>query len=150
MSVFRDGVLVRAAYVKNTEMKKRGPEAWQPMAKAVYKWLADFMADGERVDVLVLEVPQVYSAGQQKGDTDDLIQLAGVDGCIVGYVGPDAVKAYLPREWGGQTPKHIKNARVMKELTEEEKRAIEACAPSLLHNVQDAIGIGLYYLKRMP
>lgn len=143
VAVFHDGVLKRAAYVRNPEKKARGPEAWQTMAKAVHDWL-----DLEPVDVLVLEVPQVYRAGQQKGDPDDLLQLAGVDGCVVGLVGADTVRAYLPREWKGQVPKEIHNARVMKELTEEERLSIEPCAPSLLHNVIDGIGIGLYFLGR--
>ena len=150
VAIFWDGVLVRAAYVKNPEKKARGPEAWKAMAQAVYEWMSDTNKPGwtKRPHVLVLEVPQVYRAGQQKGDPDDLIQLAGVDGCVVGLIGPDVVRAYLPREWKGQVPKEIHNARVMRELTEEEKAAIEPCAPSLLHNVIDGIGIGLYFLKR--
>lgn len=144
VSVFSDGTLTRAGYVKNTEMKKRGPEAWRSMAREVSYWLG--VID---IEILVVEVPQVYSAGQQKGDPDDLIQLAGVDGCIVGHIMPFFVKSYLPREWKGQCPKPIHNSRVMSKLTPEERKAIEECAPNLMHNVIDGIGIGLYYLGRM-
>lgn len=144
VGVFEDGKLVRAAYVKSPERIERGPPAWRAMAHAVSGWVGT-----DSIDTLVLEVPQVYRAGQQKGDPDDILQLAGVDGAVVGMIWSSSVKWYLPREWKGQVEKSIMVRRIEKLLTPEEVSVIEACPASLRHNIIDGIGLGLFYLKRM-
>lgn len=98
-------------------------------------------------DTLVIEFPQVYATRYQKGNQDDILQLAGVVGALVHSIEAAVTILYRPREWKGQVPKDIHNARVLASLSPPEKAAIAECAPSLLNNVVDAIGIGRYFLS---
>lgn len=99
---------------------------------------------------VVSEYPQSYIASQQKGDQNDLVELAGVVGATCAELG-GTVTGVLPREWKGQTPKDIHNARVLKRLTPEELKIVQTCSvsESLLHNTIDAVGIGLFHLGRL-
>lgn len=98
---------------------------------------------------LAIEVPQVYP-GARKEDPNDLIDLAISAGVVIGSNLWQDVTLYRPREWKGQTPKQIDNARTLKVLTPEERSVYDGCdiAQGLRHNVLDAIGIGLRHLKR--
>ena len=142
VALFEDDCLVRCAYVKNTQREARGPKAWRAMGEAVLKWL-----DLSQVDLLVLEVPQVYVRG--KGDPADLIELAGVDGAIAALVDGRKTEGYLPKEWKGSVPKDVYQARFEKTLTASEKVMIQqSSAPSLRHNVTDAVAIGKWWIKK--
>lgn len=101
-----------------------------------------------RADELVLEVPQVYHQRFQKGDQSDLIEVAGVAGALSSVLAADRHYGYLPRQWKGQVPKEIHNARVLSKLSGSETANIQPCAASLRHNVLDGIGLGLFHLKR--
>lgn len=95
----------------------------------------------------IVEIPQVYTQDKLKGDPNDLIQLALVAGGLGTLVG--GIKTYLPRQWKGQTPKKTSNARTQEKLSREEMSRVELPrAKSLHHNVWDAIGIGLYHVRR--
>lgn len=142
---FAGDALVKAALVLNTEKEKRGPEAWRSMAACVGRALL------YTADTLVLEIPQVYRLRFSGGDPADLLELAGVDGAVVGVMYERAGKlvGYLPRQWKGQTPKPVHNQRVMAALSTEERETVEPCAKHLVHNVVDAIGLGLFHLGRI-
>lgn len=103
--------------------------------------------------VLLVEFPQYYHENQEE-DPNDLLQVArcvgqweewaaAIDppGCLV-------VRVH-PREWKGQTPKKIHNARVLERLIPNELATIPKLPESKLHNVLDAIGLGLWALDRM-
>lgn len=138
---WHDGELVHATLVANPN-KGRGPSAWRDAASAVISELgSDVYTEA------ALEVPQVYRQGLQKGDPSDLIELAGVDGALTAFLSAQ-VTGYLPARWKGQVPKDIHHARILKKLTDSEKSAIICPQKSLLHNVYDAIGIGLFHLGR--
>jgi len=100
---------------------------------------------------VVIEVPQVYQQRLQKGDPNDLIDVAVIAGIAAGvaaqFVEPQPVR---PHAWKGNRPKAIDNAYTLSLLSEEEKLVLDGCgAPkSKLHNVIDAIGIGLWKLGR--
>jgi hypothetical protein len=139
---FQDDVLVRCAYVKNSEKTARGPKAWRKMGEAVLQWL-----DLPQVDVLVVEVPQVYVRG--KGDPADLIELAGVDGAIAALVDGKKTEGYWPKEWKGSVPKDVYQKRFDKTLTPEERVMLkESATASLRHNVIDAVAIGKWWIKK--
>jgi hypothetical protein len=95
----------------------------------------------------VIEFPQFYSRrALGKGDPNDLLNLAAVVGAITThYLYPVIVR---PREWKGQAPKDVTEARVRKELSKVEMARVDLPAKSLRHNVFDAIGIGLWFLKK--
>lgn len=124
----------------------RGPDVWCRMADAVTAWTCL----GPNT-VLVIERPQVYRAGVSKGDPDDLLELTGVVGAIardVHRIGGEVV-AYKPREWKGQVPKDVHNTRTMARLTVPERAIVTEAAPrSLVHNVIDAVGLGLFELAK--
>jgi hypothetical protein len=109
---------------------------------------ADLKDDGNLdLQQLVIECPQVYATKYQKGDQADIIQLACSVGAICARVPARFKTAYQPREWKGQTPKKIHNVRTLCLLSAEEKATIEPVVESLMHNIYDAIGLGLYQLK---
>ena len=101
---------------------------------------------------LVVEVPQVYAGPRAKGDPNDLIQVAVCAGWVIGqYTGAD-LRAVKPSEWKGQEPKDITEKRVLESLSSFENSVLEAerakVKKSVAHNMVDAVGIGLWALRR--
>lgn len=106
---------------------------------------------GVDYDQLVIEWPQIYPHARGKGqDPNDLLCVAGVVGAILGETWRDAeyIKLVHPADWKGQVPKKIHNARVLQRLSAEERTRLPDLPASKLHNAIDAIGLGLWYLKR--
>lgn len=120
-----------------------------------------------QVTRVAVEWPQNYTAGQQKGDQNDLLPLAAVSACVA-LLFPEAdVTAYVPREWKDTMRDYVCAGRVVNELTEVERqrfeqldeliRAIALCRSSdtplknkstKSHNTADSVGIGLKALGR--
>lgn len=151
VSVWHDGRLKWAGLVRGADTG-RGAPAWREMANSVgYQMRAvlSWVNTGWHLDKVAVELMQSYDAKHQAGDQNDLIELAGVAGAVVGLFADASAVSYTPREHKGQVPKEVHNARVQKKLTPEERAAVEECAPSLMHNVWDAVGIGLFQLGRL-
>ena len=150
VSVFSADSLVRAAYVKSPNQADRGPYAWRDMAEAIRLWLSMQEYEYGAPNALVMELQQVYATRFQKGNQDDLLQLAGVNGAIsYAFRGIPEVFSYLPRVWKGTVKKEVMTARIESKLSPEELAGIEPCAVSLRHNVIDAVGLGLYKFGRL-
>ena len=140
VAVFEDGSLTDVSLVRGLK-SGRGPGAWRALAKAVEPIL-------KTADLLVIERPQIYQGRRQKGDPDDLMELMGVLGAIVGLSSIIDVVTYLPRAWKGQVSKDVHQARLYAALSPEDKHLVDAVKPdSLKHNSIDAVGIGYYYLR---
>ena len=151
VAVFENKVLVACAYVRSPNKKDRGARAWKDMGWAAHTWYHKTM-DGWSPDAVAHEQMQVYRASLQKGDPNDLLELAGVCGWVAALVGTDCkVTPYLPRQWKGQIPKDVHAKRILGRLNPNEAQVLKAekIPKSLEHNVIDAIGIGLYHLKRV-
>lgn len=170
VAVFVDGLLVGAHLARNPEKKVRGAPAWDAMSLAVQNELWDHypifrggFGHGNEPGVLVLEQPQVYG-GPRGEDPNDLIELAGVDGAILGRLEPRKAVSYLPRQWKGQVDKVIMCRRILKSTRVSDSELAAAgltrCGSeigvrhhsipdSLIHNTIDSIGIGLYFLQRL-
>lgn len=124
------------------------------MGQRVCEWSRLNAMTGE-VDRLAIELPQVYERGHQterkRGtDPNDLIQLAAVVGTLCHVFESAAAQiVYLPAEWKGQVPKEIMHERARKRLSAEEMTRLPILAKSTLHNVLDAVSIGLVVLERM-
>jgi hypothetical protein len=153
VAIFKDSVLWKTLLPRSPDMHTRGPGAWKLMAEQFDEAIKEAI-QGETFDEsdffhFVSEVPQVYLARKIAVDPDDLIQLAGVVGACLASVPGDAV-GYYPREWKKQMPKDIHHRRIRKRLAAGELAILEAthCPPSLIHNVIDAVGIGLFHLAR--
>ena len=97
--------------------------------------------------IVVIEKPQVYQ--DMKVDPDDLVNLAIVVGRVIG---PEKrnVTIYKPSQWKGQLDKKITTARTLASLSKEEisRIVLPRAVKTLGHNVYDAIGIGLAYLRK--
>jgi len=106
-------------------------------------------------DLLVIEIPQIYSVRQWKGDPNDLIDLAVQAGQIIGTFSSTAnIKKIRPHNWKGNLPKEICNTRSLSKLSSIEsmvvqnaqiisKKGSRKMIKTLAHNMLDAIGIGL-------
>ena len=140
VSVFDDGVLMRAQYMTNPEKTGDGMEAILAMALMCY----------HEAEEVVVEFPHVYAGSKSKGDPHDLLVLAAIDGAIGAYASRDGAKVrrIFPSEWKGQLDKDACWRRVEGRLTEPEKRAISWPCESLRHNVADSVGIGLFAVGR--
>lgn len=147
---FASGRLARAAYIPNTSKKERGPVAHAHMAQEAVAWIAHYYAGG---GFFVVEFPQVYAAEKQKGDPNDLLEVAGVASAVTAGVllkWPNTkLKSVLPREWKGSVRKDVMTARIEKQLAESERAAIVRVSEELDHNTLDGVGIGLAELGRL-
>lgn len=149
--------LIRAAYVRGSKDAERA-QSWLDMASAVNQWVtvaqAEFMKR-QRLPPdlhLAIELPRVYQGAKQKGDPNDLIDLAAVVGAIVMLLDDrgGSAKVYYPYEWKGQVPKQIHHDRARGRLNVTETATVELpSAKSLQHNVWDAVALGLTHLNRM-
>lgn len=93
----------------------------------------------------IVEIPQVYRNRPVR--TADLIDLAAAAGRVAAN---HEAQYRRPAQWKGQLRKDIQHARMRKVLDAGELAIVDAitCAPSLRHNVYDAICIGLSHLGR--
>lgn len=105
----------------------------------------------EYVELAIIEIPKVYDRRRWKGDPNDLINVALSSGAA-GMMLRNAkeLKHVHPQAWKGQRPKDIDNTYTVSLLDEEELAVLRRvdCPESLIHNVIDAIGIGLWGAKR--
>lgn len=98
---------------------------------------------GNRIHKTVIELPQSYRIEFQKGDQNDLINLAYKAGRIAEKHGGESM-LMLPREWKGQRPKKVTKARAKEALSPFELSLIR----SEDDNLWDAVAIGLRVLGR--
>jgi hypothetical protein len=110
----------------------------------------------EREDVveIVVERPQVYSARFLRGDPNDLVTIAIVGAELVGMfrtLEQDLkITWYYPKTWKGNVDKAAHQPRILSTLSDVERACITTVrAKALMHNVIDAVGIGLFHLGRM-
>lgn len=137
---------LRCALLVKHDSGEAGCHAAIPMAHAIRDVLTQV---GLLPHTLVVEMPQVYVRERSKGDPNDLVDLAAVAGAVMYAVGAQDVVIYKPAEWKGQVPKDITHARALAKLNSLEQQTILTCRPAgLMHNVLDAVALGLAHLKK--
>lgn len=110
--------------------------------------------------VLICEHPQIYRAAKSKGDPNDLILLATINGALGGILsyaaaGRDQGVVMLsptPAEWIGQLPKVTtgdgwkspRGERIRGKLSVAERAVCDGT-----HDAIDATGLGLFALGRL-
>lgn len=143
VAAFADQRLLWAGYVKNPDEAR-----WRSMVHAVDRAVSERCLASP--SDLAIEIPQIYVQSRWKGDQNDIVMLAGLVGAFVYFFGGrGGSKIYRPAEWKGQVTKEITELRVKKRLfTEELAKVVLPPAKSLMHNVWDAIGLGLHHLDR--
>jgi len=144
-------LLRAAAYVPSSSTEERA-SAWIEMTRAVEDWARNIA----NVTQVVVELPRVYQGQKQKGDPNDLIDLAAVVGALCASFDHRQrsetmpVRVFFPYEWKGQAPKEIIQERVKKRLSAAELEAVALPrAKGLAHNVWDAVALGLVHARRM-
>lgn len=104
---------------------------------------------GAPVRTVIIEKPQVYRANLSKGDPNDLITLAIRVGRYAEHFEHSGARVALalPKNWKGQQPKSVTEARARRDLSPSSLRvALESLryvAASSHNDVWDAIGLGL-------
>lgn len=99
----------------------------------------------------VLEYPQIYRHGAgAEVDPDDVLALVLVLGHVWGTfhgLNGHTIDLVRPATWKGQVPKRIMNNRIVNTLTSAERQLVHDKVRSN-HNALDAVGIGLWALRR--
>jgi hypothetical protein len=137
-AIFKDRALVETGILENTSPRE------------VVKVLGLVLARWAPADAVV-EVPQVYRQRMQKGDPNDLITVAIMAGLAVAVLAPfTEAQLVRPHAWKGNRPKAVDNQQTLRLLNDMELRMVAAsgASKSKLHNVLDAVGLGLWKLGR--
>lgn len=113
---------------------------------------------GSRDSLGVIELPKFYGQERYDGDprkatatANSLIREAVTLGRWVERLAIAGIpyETVEPSTWKGQVSKEGMNNRTMRALALDEVVHVPVIARSRLHNVLDAIGVGLWYLKRI-
>lgn len=121
---------------------------------------AELMREGDVIELLhlvprqlvVIEFPRIYPAASQKGDQNDLLELARVCGRIeqAALAEGHTVEMIYPRDWKGTIDADVMVDRIQDRLGEGETAMVTLPSAKSLHdNVWDAVGIGLWKLGRL-
>ena len=110
---------------------------------------ANKIPEFEGIEKLIIEDPRIYPVTNV--NPNDLMKLAKAVGAIVAKIDAKHTKLVTPSKWKKSVPKKIHQKRIWRTLEEKEKEILDGCLcpKSLHHNVVDAVGIGLWELKRM-
>lgn len=149
------GLLMATGVVRSEHAATVGGASVTDVARYVLNELELLLSSFEPAAGLVLERMQVYRGPQQKGDPNDLIELTYISGGVhrLPVVRRDAEHLLVvPHDWKGQAPKDVMQTRIRESLTDLERQlfavSVQSVPPSLQHNAWDAVGLGLWALKR--
>jgi len=138
--------------------------AIDPGEHSGYAWFEDgiLVACGVRIgelekfaDKLVIEKPTIYQ--HSKARPNDIVTLAITAGRLAERAEAWSESWVLPRQWKGQIEKtkllkdYIVYKWIKRILSAEELAVLEAALrENNVHDIVDAVGIGLHDLKRFP
>ena len=118
---------------------------WRDTADDVMRQLP---VSAVKVRHVVIEKMQIYE-GTPTAQANACILLSLMAGRVTGMFGASKTHEYLPKTWKGQVPKAIHHKRIEQKLTMFEFARIEFPKTKLgHHDIWDAIGIGLYHLRK--
>lgn len=108
-----------------------------------------YMCEQYMFTKVVIECPRIYPQARQKGDQNDLINLARVVGQLERWA-ECPVQIVYPRDWKGTVDPDVMIDRIKKRLTNIEGLQVRLPkAKSKHHNVWDAVGINLWATGRL-
>lgn len=96
-----------------------------------------------RYETVVIERPMIYPRSHAR--PNDIVTLAISAGRYAALANCANEVWYQPRQWKGQVEKKIIQSRILRTLWPEELVRLGDAD----HNVFDAVGIGLFHLKRL-
>lgn len=99
----------------------------------------------DMLDTVVCESQQVYP-GMRSRNPNDLLPLAYLCGAVQARLPSYQRLMPLPRTWKGALRKEAFTRRILSRLAPDEMQIVKEikCAPSVLHNAVDAIGLALW------
>ena len=136
---FEKGILIKADLISVKKVESDA-KAFLAMANAVG-------TSSPPITSLAIEYPQQYA--RSPTPRESIQKLVGVIGALAVTFPDSKTEYYLPRQWKGQVPKPVMHRRILGRLTESEQALIPEMAASKLHNVLDAVGIGLHHVGRL-
>ena len=95
----------------------------------------------------VIEHMKIYPGPRQKGDQNDLIDLGYLEGVLA--AGALEVRLLYAREWKGNVPKDVLQARIEARMREEGFKPELPKAEEKRGSVLEGIGIGYHVVGRM-
>jgi hypothetical protein len=157
IAVFGDnGVLLDAWNEKDTRSSIEGLlnetlERWgSPSVRLINRLQSHIRLGGVDRNLIVGERQVVYPGAKGlKTNPNDLLDLAMCAGAFYGALCVEmqsALQVVAPAEWKAQVPKDITKKRIEALLSHSEPLSIKKGGE--MHNVYDAIGIGLFALGR--
>jgi hypothetical protein len=107
---------------------------------------------GRSLDHLVVEKMVAHKDRREAhGDIIDLAHVAG--GILVGFEGEAKLRLLSAAEWTGGRNKKVNHVRIRRRLNEAEEAALDASLRGVMRSnhkeLVDAVGIGLYHLRRL-
>lgn len=119
-------------------------KTWQETADDV---VAKMPVSAVLVQTVVIEKMQIYDS-TPLAHANDLLTVSLMVGRVTGLFPGCRVVEYYPRTWKGGAPKNVMTKRIQSKLSDDETRRIDMPkAKNLVHNVWDAVGIGLYHTR---
>ena len=151
-AVFLNGRLTDASRVKVPGALAKLPvgERCRQVVTLVCAWASARMREGYPSHVVV-EHPQVYSRRRSKGDPNDLLPLAMINGGVAMYFRAPVISP-TPSEWIGGIPKAAMGdpwASPRGRLLQSRLSELERATIVSTHDALDAVGIGLWALGRL-
>lgn len=145
MCLLKAGKVARLELIEASE----GQQRMFAMVDAVRRALPN-----QRPGKVVIEWPEIYtSTSAWKGNPNNIRDLAAVAfgvACEVEYKYDLYSVLALPRTWKGNLPKEVHHARILTGLSPAQRKAVNVAltkvAPSLRHNLWDALGLALWGL----
>jgi hypothetical protein len=138
LALFLDSTLITSALVDNTYHGDTKTLLWSGMVRAVLARLS------HNINVVVVEKPQIY---QDSPDPNTLVDLAVIAGTIAIDARHSQAVDYWPHEWKGTVKKEVMTTRIVGWLTLEERARLPKLSKNKLHNVIDAVGLGIHHLS---
>ena len=142
IALFRDEKLALVHLIKSKDTEH--------LAKEFGEYISSLVYEGRIASII--EVPQIYK--NSPVNPNRIATLAFLAGALFAKLTSVSAltRVVIPHEWKGTVPKEIHNKRILKKLDMEETAILGQCVssipPSLVNNVVDAIGLGLYLIQR--
>ena len=145
VALWEDGELVYA-WLAGSKKAKKG-STWRDTVRAVELGVLEVVPQLDYVTELAIEKPNANHRNK-KGDPQNIVNLAFVAGAVSAAFADSLESSveYLPSDWKKTVPKPVMKKRIEKRLRGDEPSRI---AKRATHDVFDAIGIGLKYLRRL-
>lgn len=143
-----DRTLSVATYVKSPVVSGRGYTAHVALAQQVF---VEYAGAGS-ISRLVIEHPVIYPgmASRREGENpDDLLDVVAVGAAIATCFAGCDIATVKPSEWKGNMPKEKMTERIRAKAEARGELSRIVALKSIMHNVLDAYGIGLWYFDEL-